>query len=139
MASDLITVNFGNQLHELHLLYLRCRHQLISCRWSELRALQRQTSSVSTLTISFMSVSSSRPESVFFMGLNLLTKTSMSPVRRACACCSVSPQVAKGGLMKTADAICKQKILDHLFTPQGPTCSYVPDLFISHWPMGGLM
>ncbi len=64
------------------------------------------TSSVSTLTMIFINVFSSRPDRVFFMGLNLLTKMSMSPVRRACACCSVSPQVAKGGLMKTADAIC---------------------------------
>lgn len=67
------------------------------------------TSSVSTLTMIFMSVFSSRPDRVFFMGLNLLTKMSMSPVSRACACCSVRPHVAKGGRTKTADAICRQQ------------------------------
>lgn len=67
------------------------------------------TSSVSTLTMIFMSVFSSRPDRVFFMGLNLLTKMSMSPVSRAWACCSVRPHVANGGRTKTADAICRQQ------------------------------
>lgn len=76
------------------------------------------TSSVSTLTMIFISVFSSRPERVFFMGLNLLTNMSMSPVSRACACCSVSPHVARGGRTKTADAICTQQWCMNLHTEQ---------------------
>ena len=50
---------------------------------------QPTTRSVSACTISFMMVFSSRPDSVYFMGLNFDTYTSIVPLSSVCAASSV--------------------------------------------------
>ena len=66
----------------------------------------RRAWSVAECTSSFMSVRSSRPEMVFFIGLNFDTYTSMSPAYSAIASSSVAPTYASGGCTKHADGTC---------------------------------
>ena len=55
-----------------------------------------------------MKVRSSRPEMVFFMGLNFETKTSMLPDTFSMASSSVNPTYARGGCTKHAEGTCAQ-------------------------------
>lgn len=61
------------------------------------------TASVSACTIIFMSVRSGRPDSVAFIGLNLLTKTLSSPLYFSTASSSDTPTVDSGGCVNTCE------------------------------------